>query len=109
MATYLEKKNNCFKTCEIKRKEDEKPVQSGLSMSPAEALEMALKGVPLSQANLPSIEVYRTSDNDYSVPMEFRRNADPADMYQFRQEIHKKVKAGQETYLSNLSKSSENE
>lgn len=103
--SYLEKKNKTFKTCCIQRADDEKPVQSGLSMSPSEALEMALNGVPLSRANLPSIEVYRTADNDYNVPMEFRRNADPADMYQFRQEVHQKVKAGQENYLSNLNSS----
>lgn len=102
MGTYLEKKNNQFRTSSIIRKEDEQPVQSGLSMSPAEALEMALKGIPLSQANLPSIEVYRTADNDYSVPMEFRRHCDPADMYQFRQDIHEKVRAGQDNYFQTL-------
>lgn len=103
MASYLEKKNKSVYISDIKRSADEKPVQGGLSMSPSESLRMALNGVPLSQSNLPSIEVYRTKDNDYTVPMEYRRNSDIADMYQFRQDIHEKVSKGQSDYLNNLS------
>lgn len=100
---YFEKKNKEVKIAPNFYKEDEVPVQGGLAITPAQAMEMVRNGVPISNQNLQLMEIYATKDDDFSVPSEFQRNADMADMYQQRQDILKKVKKGQDDYLDNLS------
>lgn len=103
---YLEKKNKEVKISPNFYMDDEVPVQGGLALTPAQAMEMVRNGVPISNQNLQLMEIYETKDNDFSVPSEFQRNADMADMYQQRQDILKKVKKGQDDYLVNLSNQS---
>lgn len=99
---YLRKKNCQFKPINIERRFDEPIVQDGLAMSPAEMMDMVNRGIPISNSNLQLLEVYKTGDKDFSVPMEFRRNVDMADMWQHRQEMRTKVREASDKYLSNL-------
>lgn len=104
---YLEKKNKVFKTAPNFYGEHEVPVQGGLAITPAQAMEMVRNGIPISNQNLQLMEIYETKSDDFSVPSEFQRNADMADMYQHRQDILKKVKKGQDEHLASLSNQSE--
>lgn len=101
---YLRKKNCQFKPCFIEHRDDEPIVQDGLAMTPSQAMDLVNRGIPISNSNLQLIEVYKTGDKDFSVPMEFRRNADMADMWQHRQNVREKVRAASDNYLSNLPK-----
>lgn len=101
------KRNNQFKPEPIVRDEYEQIVQNGLALSPSEIMEMSQRGIPISTSNLRSLEVYKTSDDDMTVPMEFRRNHDMADMYQHRQDILGKVKKASDEYFKSLTSNSE--
>lgn len=71
----------------IVRECNDRIVQNGLALTPAQVMDMVNSGIPISNSNLKVLETYKTTDGDYSVPMEFRRGADMADMWQHRQDV----------------------
>lgn len=99
---YLRKKNLQFKVVNIEHRYDEPVVQDGLSLTPSEMMDMVNRGIPISSSNLQVLEVYKSSDKDFTVPMEFRRNADMADMWQHREFVRENVRVSAEEYLNTL-------
>lgn len=97
------KKRAPFDTYKVVQREDEDVVQNGLAMTPAQAMELVERGIPISNSNLQVMEIYKTGDKDFTVPMEFQRGVDMADMYQHRKEVTSKVKHGYDTAIADFS------
>lgn len=80
-------------TCNIHRGENDPIVQNGLSLTPAQMLELTRQGFSISAQNARMLsEVRPDSFARLDVPLEFRRGFDIADGYQAQQEVHRKVR-----------------
>lgn len=90
---YKSRKSWCgFRPSNAIARDDEQPVQNGLSVTPSEMERLTQEGIPISASNSMLLKSYDVGDNDFSVPLEFRRGVDPlADGYQQMKEVHSKI------------------
>lgn len=80
------------RTCTAKRVEDDKPVQNGLALTPAQMADMAERGIPISTSNAQL--AYDESDRvaSFDLPVEDRRGVDIADVWVSQMDARKRVK-----------------
>lgn len=71
---------------------DYEPVQSNLSVTPAEMLKMAELGHPISAQSLGMESYDGYKDIDFDVPLEHQRGVDITDMFMSRQDAKRKLK-----------------
>lgn len=85
----IDKSFQRFATCKYSK--NEKPVQSGLSCTPQQALELMNKGIPISTHMANEELFFDGIDNPGDVvPMDRQRGVDINDMWQEMQNINKK-------------------
>lgn len=78
----------------VKRTRKDQPVYNGLALTPAQIAENAKRGIP-SMANPQPLEnfIEGTTDNNYVVPMEFRRGVGASECWNASKNAKKKYKA----------------
>lgn len=88
-----------LRVAHARRKEYEKAVQGGLSLTPSEMMALATEGKPISAG----LQTHGTFDNtpqgDFYVPLEHTKGIEITDLYEARMEgkakLRKAVKAAQ--------------
>lgn len=84
--------NHTVRFAHARRREYERAVQGGLSLTPAEMMEMAKKGQPIA-AGAPLQETFdNTPQGDFYVPMETRRGIDINDLFGAQMESKSKLR-----------------
>lgn len=84
--------NHTVRFAHAKRREYERAVQGGLSLTPAEMMEMAKKGQPIA-SGAPLQETFdNTAQGDFYVPMETRRGIDINDLFCAQMESKSKLR-----------------
>lgn len=73
------------------RSEHDPVVQNGLAITPQDALEMAISGIPIGTINLNDLTYEQRRDVDMSVPPERCRGWDMADGFQAQMDLRQKV------------------
>lgn len=83
--------NSIPRVVNIVRKEDDPIVQNGLSITPAQMLELTHRGFAISAQNSRMLRDV-SSQNVGEVPLEYTRHFDMADGYQVMREVHSKAR-----------------
>lgn len=73
-----------------RRHDDEEPVQSGLAVTPAQMMELAEKGIPITPQNLGVSYDEGYSDLSFDVPTQYQRGIDIADMWEAQEDVKRK-------------------
>lgn len=76
-----------------KCREGEVVVQNGLAITPADMENMVKSGIPVSAQSSNLLKVQDFGDDDWIVPIGFRRGEDPlADGYQHACDVHSRLR-----------------
>lgn len=80
--------------CNVLRSKDDAIVQNGLSITPAQMMELTKQGFSISAQNSRMLKEVKSDDfRHMDVPLEFRRGIDPlADGFQMQKEVHQKLR-----------------
>lgn len=91
--------NSIVRFAHAKRKEYEKAVQGGLSLTPSEMMAMAMDGKPIAAGLQTQGTFDNTPQGDFYVPLEHTRGIEITDLYEARMDgkakLRKAVKAAQ--------------
>lgn len=71
---------------------DEKPVQNGLALTPADLARMTANGIPISTQNLETMYSEGSLELTYDVPLDQQRGIDAADLFQAAETAKKNLK-----------------
>lgn len=86
-------KHSFFRFTICVRRDGERVVQNGLSLTPAQMLDLTQKGVPISARQLSIVETPPQMDNDFSVDAEFVRHADLVSSWEREQDSKHKARS----------------
>lgn len=75
-----------------KRRDDELPVYGNLVVTPAEMMNMADKGIPISAQNMSYLPADGEKNPSWDLPLDRLRGVDPAQMWEESQVIKQKAK-----------------
>lgn len=75
-----------------KRQFDEDVVQNGLAVTPAEMMQMAEKGIPVSPQNLGLTYQEGVSKLDFTPPLEYTRGVDMNDLWEAQRDVKAKFR-----------------
>lgn len=75
-----------------KRKSDELPVQRGLAVTPAQMLEMAQEGIPISSQGAEYMYDDGQRTVDFTPPLERQRRVEIGDLWENQMDIRKKTR-----------------
>lgn len=81
-----------FRPSVAKRRDDEAVVQNGLSVTPAEMMDLTNQGLAIGAYNQMVLDTVNVSDKDFHVPMEYQRHVDMADMWVASQDLREKIR-----------------
>ena len=92
MITIRQVKPVRFRPAVALRREDEPVVKNGLALTPAAMVEMMNQGMPISAQGYSIKDESIAQANDFFVPAEYTRGFDMVDGWNFRQEVHEKLR-----------------
>lgn len=79
----------------------DRPVQSGLGVTPSQMLELTKRGVPISPANLGLTYQEGVSRLDFTPPLEYQRGIDIGALWEARQDSREKFRKAYSAVLEN--------
>lgn len=90
------------RVCRTSLKRDEKPVMSGLALTPSQIQRMSERGIPVSTQNLDGMFDDGVSRPSWDVPLDQQRGVDVATIWQRQKDAQSKLRSNYKDVVNAL-------